>query len=148
MRVCLLVLFVLLSNISFGQTKSKKKLAATDTVVHFYSAFKLQDGLFVTTDADSTIFPKAEMAFIVAKTSFEAANKVRVFKFASKELNQKRLPLENARAPIFFYYKTREELNAELQKLERNNKGSMFYLTEYKFDKSFRNNMISMPQVK
>ena len=148
MRVCLLLVFVLITNVSFGQAKSKQKLAATDSVLHFYAAFKLQDGLFVTTEADSTVFPKSEMAFQVARTSFEAANKVRVFKFASKELNQKSLALENQRAPIFFYFKTREELTTELQLLERNNKGSLFYLTEYTFDKSFRNNMISMPQVR
>jgi len=148
MRVCLLLLFVFIANASFGQTKPKQKLAATDSVLHFYAAFKLQDGLFVTTDADSTIFPKSEMAFQVARTSFEAANKVRLIKFAAKELNQKRVPFENERARIFFYFKTREELNAEIQKLEMNNKDSMFYLTEFKFDKSFRNNMISMPQVK
>ena len=148
MRVCLLLLFVFIANASFGQTKPKQKLAATNSVLHFYAAFKLQDGLFVTTDADSTIFPKSEMAFQISRSSFEAANKVRLLKFTARELNQESLPLENQRAAFFFYFNSREELNVELQKLERNNKGSMFYLTEFKFDKSFRNNMISMPQVK
>ena len=41
--------------------------------------------------------------------------------------NNKRVDLENPRAKIFFYFRTRQLL-AELQQLENKNKGSIAYI--------------------
>ena len=109
----------------------------------------MKDGPMVITEPDSTIFLKGQEKFPVVINMFEAVNKRSLMIQSSASLNNNmRVDLENPRAKMFFYFKTRQELLAELQKLESKNKGSIAYISEFKFDKSFRNNMISMPKVK
>ena len=148
MRIVLLLVFVFTVNVGYAQ-KSKRKLTKADTVLHFFGSYQMKNGPLVITEPDSTIFPKGREKFPVVVNMFEAANKRALMIQSSAWLNNnKRVDLENPRAKIFFYFRTRQQLLAELQQLEDKNKGSIAYIPEFRFDKGFRNNIISMPKVK
>lgn len=134
MRISILIISMTVFSFSVFAQRGNQKKAEKDTVVFFYAAVELSNGLNVLTPIDSIKTPVNALS----KTLFQinSANRVRVLRSAQTALGDRELRMKNDK--IITVLKSQESLKAlktDLDRFENINKGGIYTLSNYKFVK-------------
>ncbi len=132
-RILLTVLMFVFGFSVYGQKNTQKK-AVRDSVIFFYGAMELDNGLHVVTPIDSVKVPVNKVKQTVF--TLNSNNRLRILKFAQNELGDKKLRIKNRRATMILETKgDLNQLRTALDRFSNMNKGGIYVLNKYQFVK-------------